>query len=155
MAKKKTTLFSQLCCNELGRGDWDLSHVHTLNERVAAHFPIPESLESMVVIQRNMLRHLIPRLFIKKFARAHGRIIILFPAVHSRTKKTDDKHVLEENFLNTQDGDGNSTGPGLLYCCQGMPAAFLANQCTPLGIVNGARMVVHDVALDPDGQLVC
>lgn len=52
-----------------------------------------------------------------------------------------------ENLLGTEDGK-NCTGPGLLSYSKGMPVAVLANQCTPLGIVNGTRAVMHSVVPD-------
>ena len=41
--------------------------------------------------------------------------------------------------------------PGLLSYSKGMPVAILTNQCTPLGIVNGARAVLHSVVVPPHG----
>ena len=42
----------------------------------------------------------------------------------------------------------------LVIYCKGMPAGLLANQCTPLGIVNGARVVVYGFVPYPDSTLL-
>lgn len=60
-------------------------------------------------------------------------------------KKDGGNLIQHELLFETQDGEGNCTGLGLLFYCKGIPAYLLANQCTPLGIVNGTRAIVHRV----------
>ncbi len=57
-----------------------------------------------------------------------------------------------EQLFEAQDGEGNCTGPGLLLYCRGMPTYLLANQCTPLGIINGARAIIHGVVPHPNSK---
>ncbi len=67
-------------------------------------------------------------------------------------KKDGGNLIQHEQLFEAQDGEGNCTGPGLLLYCRGMPACLLANQCTPLGIVNGVRAIVHGVVLHPNSK---
>lgn len=66
-------------------------------------------------------------------------------------KRNGGNLIQHEILFDAQDGEGNCSGPGLLYYCKGMPANMLANQCTPLGIVNEARAIVHGVVPHPEG----
>ncbi len=59
-----------------------------------------------------------------------------------------------ELLFEAQDGEGNCSGPGLLFYCKRMPANVLANQCTPLDIVNGAREIVQGVVPHLNGEFL-
>ncbi len=60
-------------------------------------------------------------------------------------KKDGGNLIQHKQLFEAQDGEGNCTRPGLLLYCREMPTCLLANQCTPLGIVNGARAIIHVV----------
>lgn len=45
-------------------------------------------------------------------------------------------------------------GPSLLFYCKGILANFLANQYMFLGIVNGARAIVHGIVSYFDDKLL-
>lgn len=47
----------------------------------------------------------------------------------------------------TQDGEDNCTGPDLLFYYKKILACLLANQYTPLGIINGVKAIVYGVIL--------
>lgn len=60
--------------------------------------------------------------------------------------KKDSENLIQPKLLfEAQDGEENYTEPGLLFYCKRMPACLLVNQYTPLGIVNGARAIVHRI----------
>lgn len=80
--------------------------------------------------------------------------IIIFP-VEQYCLTNDGSNLVQHKILfETKDGEGNCSGPGLLFYCKGMPANLIANQCTPLVIVNGARSIVHGVVPHPDGKFL-
>ncbi len=143
--RQKTDLPFQEMLRRAGEGKLDSRDVNALNRRLAMELPTSGALDTVIVVQKNKTRHLINRLQIEKFARANNRDIIIFPAEHYRTKKDGGNLIQHESLFEAQDGEGNCTGPGLLLYCRGMPACLLANQFTPLGIVNGARAIVHGV----------
>lgn len=66
-------------------------------------------------------------------------------------KKMEVNLIQHEDLFGVQEDKGNAAGPGILYYCKGMPAMVLANQCTPLGIVNGARVTIYGVIPHPQG----
>lgn len=51
-------------------------------------------------------------------------------------------------FFKTQNGEKNCIRPGLLLYYKKMLAYLLANQYTPLGIVNGARTIIYRIVLN-------
>ncbi len=86
------------------------------------------------------------------FACANIREIIIFPGEYYRMKKDGGNLIQHEQLFEAQDGESNYTGLGLLLYCRGMPACLLANQCTPLGIVDGARAIVYGVVPHPNSK---
>jgi len=133
--------------------------VATLNKRVIQSLPLGDDLESVCVTRTNQLRHHINRLQIQRFAEIRGQDIYVFPAKHHRTKKRklgkqkkSDRDLTVDKLLETQDGEGEAKGPGLLLYTQGMPITVLYNICTPLGLVNGAKGTVAGIVPHPDGK---
>lgn len=114
--------------------------------------PATGAMDTVIIVQKSKTRHLINRLQIEKYARANNQDIIIFPAKHYRMKKDGGNLIQHESLFEAQDGEGNCTGPGLLLYCKGIPACLLANHCTPLGIVNGARAIVHGVVPNPNSK---
>ncbi|WP_375449089.1 AAA family ATPase [uncultured Nostoc sp.] len=127
----------------------NVEDVNSLNARVATHLPDSDFADTIIIVQKNKTRHLINRLQAENFARSHNIDLILFPTEHSRNKKDGGNLIQHEDLLGIQEGEGNAAGPGILYYCKGMPAIVLANQCTPLGIVNGARVIIYGVVPHP------
>ena len=136
------------------RGSLNIHDVNILNQRVATNLPDSGLLDTVVIVQKNKTRHLVNRVQIERFACANNQTIIIFPAEHYRLKKDGGNLVRHELLFDAQDGEGNCTSPGLLLYYKGMPANLLANQCTPLGIVNGARAIIHGVVPHPDGEFL-
>lgn len=50
-------------------------------------------------------------------------------------------------LFRAQDEEINYSGPGSLLYYKEIPVCLLANQYTSLGIINGARIIVHGVVL--------
>ena len=151
--RQKTDFTFQALLKRAREGRLNIEDVYTLNRRVVTELPISESLDTVVVVQKNKTRHLINQLQIERFARANNRDILIFPAEHYRLKKNGGNLVRHKLLFDAQDGEGNCTGPGLLFYCMGMPANLLANQCIPLGIVNGVRAIAIGVVPNPEGKL--
>lgn len=62
---------------------------------------------------------------------------------------------IQKDLFDAKDGEGNGTGPELLDYRKCMLAAYLANQCTCLRIVSGARVMIHEVVLlHPDSRFL-
>lgn len=67
--------------------------------------------------------------------------------------RKDDSNLIQHKLLfKAQDRKGISIGPGLLLNHRGMPTYLLANQCTFLDIVNGARAILYEVILYPNSK---
>ena len=120
MCQKNDSLFQALL-KRARNGELNLEDVDTLNDRVATNLPISQSMDSVVVVQKNKTRHLVNRLQIERFARSQNQDILLFPAEHFRTKKDGGRIVEHEDLFNAQDGEGNCTGPGLLFTAKACP----------------------------------
>ncbi len=129
----------------------NLDNVNTLNAQVATHLPNSDFNNTVIIVQKNRTRHLINRLQAQNFALSQNFDLILFPAEHSRIKKDGSNLIQYEDLLGIQEDDRNATGSGILHYCKEMPAMVLANQCTLLGIVNGARAILHGVIPYPEG----
>jgi len=56
-----------------------------------------------------------------------------------------------EDLLQHADDGAKAPFPGLFFYTPGMPAAMLANICTLMGQVNGARGTVSGIVVDPTG----
>src|SRR5438045_1503678 len=124
--------------------------LETLNRRLADSLFLGDSLDSVCVSRSNKHRHHINRLQMRRFAEAKAQNIYVFPATHSRTKRTNGSLKIDE-LLGIQDGNKNK-GPGLFLYTRGMPVAILYNSCTPLGLVNGAKGIAAGIVLDPKSK---
>jgi hypothetical protein len=56
-----------------------------------------------------------------------------------------------EDLLQHADDGAKAPFPGLFLYTPGMPVAMLANICTLMGQVNGARGAVSGIIVDPTG----
>ena len=128
-----------------------LGHVPQHYTRVATHLLDSDFADTIIIVQKNKIRHLINRLQAENFARSHNMDLILFLAEHSRNKKDGGNLIQHEDLLSVQKDKGNATGPRILYYYKGMPVMVLANQCTLLGIVNGAKITIYDVVFHLQG----
>lgn len=126
-------------------GRLDSRNVEALNQRLAIELSTLGAMDAIIVVQRNKTRPLINCLQIEIFACTNNREIIIFLKEHYQMKKDNGNLIQHEQLFKAQDGEGNCTGPGLLLYYKGMPTCLLANQCTPLGIFNSAKAVLHRV----------
>lgn len=152
--RQRTDLTFQELLGRARAGQLNEGDVNLLNDRVAVELPSPESLNSVVVVQRNELRHTINRFQTERFARTRGTPLFIFPACHFRTRKDGKAPILHEDLFSCKDDDGKANGPGLLYYCKDMPAMLLSNMCTPLGIVNDARVIMKGLVPHHDSMCV-
>lgn len=67
-------------------------------------------------------------------------------------KKDGDNLIQHKQLFKAQDREGNYIRPGLLFYYKGLLIYLLGNQYTLLGIINGARAIVHRVALYPNSK---
>jgi hypothetical protein len=75
----------------------------------------------------------------ERYARSRHQKIFIFPARHTRRRKTKRWRDLNiDQLLELQD-NSETKGPGLLMYTQDMPVIALSNVSTRLGIVNGAQ----------------
>ena len=91
---------------------------------------------------------------IEQFACANNQTIVIFRAEHYQLRNDGSNFVWHELLFDAQDREENCTDPGLLLYCKRIPANLLANQCTPLGIVNGARAIIHNVVPYPNSEFL-
>lgn len=137
---------------QVRQGKLDISNVDILNQKVETNLLDPKDLDIIDVVQRNKHWHLINCMQIEQFARANRQTIIIFPAKHHCLKKDGSNFVQYEILFKAKDGEENCPGPGLLYYCKEMPTNILANQCTPLGIVNKVEKTIHGVMSHPNDK---
>ena len=121
-----------------------------MSARVAVDLSSTGTLKDAVFAQTNNIRHVINRIQIPRYNDRQCQDRILFPAEHSRTKQKNKKPIQHAELFKITDGEGVN-GPGLLSYSKAMPVAILTNQCTLLGIVNGARAALHGVVVPPNG----
>ena len=131
---------------QLGQND-----VHVLNAKEATGLSTGRTLDNAVFAQTNNTRHVVNRIQIPRYNDRQRQDKILFPAEHSRTKQKNKKPVQHAELFKINNGEGVNAS-GLLSYSKGMPVAVLTNQCTPLGIVNGARAVLYGVVVPPHGE---
>ena len=118
-----------------------------LNSKVVTDLSSPELEGAICVVRSNALRHNINRLRLEDFARSRSQRVYVFPAQHSRVASA--LHL--EDVLRQADDGAKAPFPGLFLYTPGMPAAILANTCTPMGQVNGARGTASGIVVDPTG----
>ena len=75
------------------QGKLNIRDIEILNKRVTTSFLDTETLETVVVVQKNKSRHLINRMQIERLAQAINQTIIIFPAENYRLKKDRVNHV--------------------------------------------------------------
>lgn len=67
--------------------------------------------------------------------------------------KKDDNNLIQYKLLfETQNKEGNYTGPDLLFYYNKILACLLANQYTPLSIVNNVRANIYRVIPYPNNK---
>ena len=130
-----------------------LKEVHTLNVWVATYLLYSDFADTIIIVQKNKTRYLINCLQAENFSCSQTMDLIFFFAKHSRNKKDRGNLIQHEDLFNAQEGKKNSAGPGILYYCKEMPAIVLATQCTLLKIVNGVKVIDHNVV--PHPQNIC
>ena len=109
--------------------------------------------KSACTVRRNKLRHTINSLQIERFARSRRQKTFIFPARHTRRRKTKRWRDLNiDKLLEVQD-NSETKGPGLLMYTQDMPVVALSNISSRLGIVNGAQCTAVGVVPYPGGML--
>lgn len=132
----------------------NIHNINILNKRGATNLSDSGLLDTVVFLQKNITRHLVNRVQIKRFTYVNNQTIVIFPEEHYQLKKDGGNLARHELLFDAQDREGNCIGLGLLLYCKEMPANLLANQCTFLDIVNGASVIVHGVVPHPDGEFL-
>ena len=77
-----------------------------------------------------------------------------FPNGTPKNKIYGSNLIQHELLLQVQNGESNCTGPGLFPYYKGMPVYLLANQCNPLGIINGIRAIVYRIVPHPNSKKI-
>jgi hypothetical protein len=119
-----------------------------LNTKVVTDLSRPELQGAVSVVKPNALRHHINRIRLEDFARSISQRVYMFPAQHSRVASP----LRMKDLLQYADDGAKAPFPGLFLYTPGMPAAILANICTPMGQVNGARGIASGIVTDPTGM---
>ena len=125
---------------------FDIENVVLLYSRTTIDLFLCDSLDNVVVVQFNQIKHLINRLQIERFTRFRNFKIFLFSAEHFRIKKNDDNLIQNEFFLEKLD-ENNIIDSNILCYCEKMSVLLLINQCTSLSIVNDVRAIFYDVVV--------
>lgn len=120
-----------------------------LNNRVVTVLTLNNLFKNIIIVQKNKIKHLINKLYIKRFAQNTGQNIVIFPLKHSYTKKNGGKSLLYKDLFLIQDGKYGAIaiGPGLLYYYKKMLVIVLSNIYTLLKIVNGASAIAYNIVI--------
>ena len=102
------------------------------------------------IVRLNSLRHCLNHISMISFARHHKKHIYIFPAQHGRLPPPQQLRL--DDVFRQQDKGVNIPSQGLFLYTPGMPCMILANMCSTLGLVNGARGSAVEVVLDPNGR---
>jgi hypothetical protein len=102
------------------------------------------------IVKLNSLRHCLNHISMITFARHHNKHIYIFPAQHGRLPPPQQLRL--DDVFQQQDKGVNIPSQGLFLYTPGMPCMILANMCSTLGLVNGARGSAVEVILDPNGR---
>ena len=152
MRQQQDVEFHQLL-KRARNGSITQADVDLLNTRVISQLESQPDLT--FIVRSNRLRHTLNRRQIEWFARSRGQKIFVFPARHTRRRKTKgSRDLYVDKLLEIQDRT-DIKGPGLLLYTQDMPAMALSNISTRLGLVNGARGRAVGVIPDPNGTFPC
>ena len=126
--------------------------LHQLNSKVISSLSSPEMESATSIVRLNALRQCINRCQLYNFARRRCQWVYVFPAQHGRTVSTTRSPLSVEKLLHQPDEGTKCPFPGLFLYSAGMPAMVLANICTSMGQVNGARGTVTGIVVDPTGM---
>jgi hypothetical protein len=126
----------------------------TLNSKAITSLTDPHLQTTTAVVKLNALRHVINRFQVESFARARHQRIIIFPAVHTRTRSSGptDLTLHADDLLGLPEQGTKIPFPGLILYTLSMPTMVLTNICTPAGLVNGATGEAVGVVVDPEGE---
>lgn len=125
----------------------------TLNSKAVTSLADPHLQDATIVAKLNVFRHVINRFQVERFARARQQKILIFPALHTRTRSSDtaDLQLRADDLLGLPEQSSKVPCPGLILYTLSMPTMVLTNTCTPAGLVNGAIGEAAGVVVDPDG----
>lgn len=126
----------------------------TLNSKAITSLSNYHLQNTTVVVKLNSLRHIINRSQIDRFARARHQKIIVFPALHNRTRSSGptDLSLRADDLLGLPEKGAKIPFPGLILYTLFMPTMVLTNMCTPAGLVNGATGKAVGIVVDPAGE---
>ena len=124
-----------------------------LNSKAITSLADPHLQNAITVAKLNALRHVINRFQVERFARTRQQKIIIFPALHTRTRSsnTTDLQLRADDLLGLPEQDSRVPFPGLILYTLSMPTMVLTNTCTPAGLVNGAIGEAVGIVVDPAG----
>lgn len=126
-------------------GNFDLRDVQTLNQRLAKDLLTTGAIYTVIIIQKNKTCNFINQFEIEKYARENNRDIIIILAKYYPMNKDNGNLIQHKLLFKAQNEKKNCIWPSLLFYYKIMLACLLANKCTPLGIVNNARAIIHGV----------
>jgi hypothetical protein len=153
MRQSKDSLFYDLVCRarQATLTEDDLSF---LNTKVITSLILRPLDDATNVVKRNAYRHQVNRIRIEEFARNRHQKILVFAALHTRTKCTTSTNarLYAEDLLEQPDQGTKIPFPGLFLYTTNMPAVMLSNVCTLLGLVNGAPGTAVGVVIDPESM---
>ncbi|KAJ5198759.1 uncharacterized protein N7498_007876 [Penicillium cinerascens] len=125
-----------------------------LNSKAITSLDDPRLHATTAVVKLNALRHIINRFQIERFARSKRQRILIFPALHTRTRSSapTDLTLHADDLLGLPEQGAKIPFPGLILYTLSMPTMLLTNICTPAGLVNGATGEAVGVVVDPDAD---
>ncbi|KAJ5370019.1 uncharacterized protein N7496_006111 [Penicillium cataractarum] len=128
--------------------------ISVLNSKAITSLDDPRLHATTAVVKLNALRHIINRFQIERFARSRRQRIIIFPALHTRTRSTapTDLTLHADDLLGLPEQGAKIPFPGLILYTHSMPTMLLTNICTPAGLVNGATGEAVGVVADPEAN---
>ena len=123
-----------------------------LNSKVITSLFAPELQKAVAISKRNKRRRQINRLKMEHFARSRSQRLYMFPIQVDRIASASSSTLHIRDLLQQEDSGTKVPFQGLLLYTPGMPLMILANICTPLGLVNGARGTASTIVVDPSGM---
>lgn len=123
----------------------NLDNVNTLNIQVVIYVSNSDFNDTIVIVKKDRIIHLINRLQVQNFALSLNFDSFLFSIKFFRNKKDGGNFIQYEDLLNVQEDNGNATAPGILYYYKRIPTMVLVNECILLRIINRARTIFYGV----------
>jgi hypothetical protein len=118
--------------------------ITSLNQKIIIFFDFSTFEAIIIIVKRNVIRHMINQSRMKSFAIKHKQKIIMFSAHHSRVSSSDIKIDELLNFLDHSEMSSTK----LFFYIKNASIIFLSNLNSSLRLMNECREYINDIILD-------